>query len=664
MLFPLYGFGIHTFLSAAPLDGAYTSSFLLPCAILLPITIECEIPVSLLTWKEFTVEWFGSVRFVGRLVGRMSTQLGDDAQYHVLPWWKRIVLDKSFRQNIRRLATSRYREEMRTLEHFPEQLAPVVWDDGKPLSSSSQYICLESDKPWSTRHPQKIVNVSSVRTLHNAAEGFALPSVVKSHEECVKQEMQALFDDERWGDRLYGLSYIWRDQLPPLGFIREWPDPHAAMWPPYLEHGEHDPQDVVAKGYRGGGVRGDNNKGQGQHIVKAMKSFPSQRQVDFLPLLCGVGGVSKGDIYRLGGMNFHNSDNYKLFNAKRIVAEDYAEALSVLPASQRVAVVHKRGEWLLKKLERGGAQQYSRDEEEHESNIAGSVVSSDATVSSTKTVSYSSAGTQREDMKQRHANVDAFDRQQELNRLLKSSLWYRRCCERNHQSVVGTDVLIIRSHTSWDMYQHDTYAIPREKPSDVDNLIAFVQNLPDEFFDEVDSLRMRESIYRSGLDARMGRIADASQPLWAKDGTTPELKTLSLQRAASGSNAHSSDTQSSFIQPTTNNSPRAFSENGMSDPSEVCNSHFVSYLTATLEQQYKVRQEPPKPIIAGHKTAQRERLIKEEEERKERRKETRRMNVRQRLRDRLETEFVRYIESNSKRANLLLAVDRMRGKKA
>ncbi|KAH8605128.1 hypothetical protein ERJ75_001660600 [Trypanosoma vivax] len=428
--------------------------------------------------------------------------------------------------------------------------------------------------------------------------------------------------------------------------------------------GEHDPQDVVAKGYRGGGVRGDNNKGQGQHIVKAMKSFPSQRQVDFLPLLCGVGGVSKGDIYRLGGMNFHNSDNYKLFNAKRIVAEDYAEALSVLPASQRVAVVHKRGEWLLKKLERGGAQQYSRDEEEHESNIAGSVVSSDATVSSTKTVSYSSAGTQREDMKQRHANVDAFDRQQELNRLLKSSLWYRRCCERNHQSVVGTDVLIIRSHTSWDMYQHDTYAIPREKPSDVDNLIAFVQNLPDEFFDEVDSLRMRESIYRSGLDARMGRIADASQPLWAKDGTTPELKTLSLQRAASGSNAHSSDTQSSFIQPTTNNSPRAFSENGMSDPSEVCNSHFVSYLTATLEQQYKVRQEPPKPIIAGHKTAQRERLIKEEEERKERRKETRRMNVRQRLRDRLETEFVRYIESNSKRANLLLAVDRMRGKKA
>nr|CCC95808.1 unnamed protein product [Trypanosoma congolense IL3000] len=149
----------------------------------------------------------------------------------VLPWWKRLALDSAYRKRIRKIATERYNSEMRLLHHFPHELSAAVRDFGAVLPVAAQYICLEADCQWSNKHPSNVVKASSVEQLRDSANVTVLPALGENLEERIDNEVKRLFLSEEENNRLYGLSYIWDKQFPPMGFIRQWPLPHKAMWP-------------------------------------------------------------------------------------------------------------------------------------------------------------------------------------------------------------------------------------------------------------------------------------------------------------------------------------------------------------------------------------------------------------------------------------------------
>ncbi|ESL05818.1 hypothetical protein TRSC58_06519 [Trypanosoma rangeli SC58] len=158
-------------------------------------------------------------------------------RYHKLPWWKRIVLDKAYRQRVRKLATQRHREEMQLLQDFPREVASAAWDDGRPIPRSSQYICVEEDScAWATRHPESMIKVSAFRNLRTAAASVVVDgNRTEERDAQIIAEVKRLYDDETPSERLYGLSYVWNRPLPPNGLIRVWPDPISAMWPALLD---------------------------------------------------------------------------------------------------------------------------------------------------------------------------------------------------------------------------------------------------------------------------------------------------------------------------------------------------------------------------------------------------------------------------------------------
>ncbi|RNF23949.1 uncharacterized protein Tco025E_02686 [Trypanosoma conorhini] len=157
-------------------------------------------------------------------------------RYHKLPWWKRIALDRAYRQRVRNLATQRYRAEMQLLQYAPCEVAAAAWDDGRPIPHSSQYICVEEEScAWATRHPESMAKVSAFRNLRTAAAAVVIAgSRTEEREAEIIAEVKQLYDAEAASERLYGLSYVWNRPLPPNGFIRVWPSPISAMWPALL----------------------------------------------------------------------------------------------------------------------------------------------------------------------------------------------------------------------------------------------------------------------------------------------------------------------------------------------------------------------------------------------------------------------------------------------
>ncbi|PBJ80534.1 hypothetical protein BCY84_01349 [Trypanosoma cruzi cruzi] len=282
------------------------------------------------------------------------------------------------------------------------------------------------------------------------------------------------------------------------------------------------------------------------------------------PLIGKILGVSYDDVLRLGGTRFQNTDNYPLHSAKQLAAVMVKENLHKLVPSHAIAVVHAKGKQLLAETSRARRRQELQEQLQKKDNPGRSM---DSEFSSVLTVaSLSKNENEGEEMEGssdlvimnrsnsfrgrslaekrrkkmmgcshvttgRHATLEKIEEARMKKKLIETSVFYRhRRLRRNaeHAKILSH---ISRSHTAWEVCRHDIYEIPPEKPDEEDKLLAFVQDLPDDFFDDENSLRVRYGIHAALLKERAERskncypiepVLSASSMTMASSRDTPK----------------------------------------------------------------------------------------------------------------------------------------------
>ncbi|CBH18279.1 hypothetical protein, conserved [Trypanosoma brucei gambiense DAL972] len=889
-----------------------------------------------------------------------------------LPWWKRLVLDPSYRKRVRRIATECYRKEMSVVRDFPEKLFSAEREYGVPLVSSSQYVQLEGESKWATRHPSTIMKTSSLKTLRDSATTTVLPVFGQDHESRVDDEIKRLFQQEKADNRLYGLSYIWDEQLPPMGFIRQWPPPHQGMWPTGCVHRQLQkvqlPSDRKAREalahnplfvhiYRQGGeflgvwrqsllllrykiiccalheealgsrnpngekksstrrahlmyvpeftspllrLQGDttvsvmegrvnvetisppttweglapspskvhvdqgylnwcafhnsspmvrqsvrdvynmlphdedgrltkdvfvefvldllnlffplNNsasniaiaeeewafRGTSElvsfdtffekffsfpfiflrnfeevtrdmyvevwcliriclletehtihsssrgittnvtevlkqrleqdyeqtatrtlHRIPKQRSFtlnggnsnanldfqmvpkpkmaplhskgrpPPQQPRDIPALISGINGFTAEDVINLGCTDFHNTDNYKTYAMKRRILEECEDAPYKIPSSRQVLFAHKKAERLLaedREANQLESPQIFLEVEEANDSLGTYVLGSP---SSSTTGSVKSHNNRMESMKKRRDALEELENRHTIEKLLATSYWYRRRRQQRKKALNDAHTLVSRCHTSWEMFQYDVYEIPEENPTEVDDLIAFVLDLPDDFFVVDTSLRMRNTVYRvheSVRESRLPKVRKVDELQLFEERIKKEAESLWRERLYGTEKQSVKEGDSEAAQPEGSSTtvddevpPRlpAKSKRGFTSPkcgaspssprqrpgetgrlrpllSALSKSPPRLDTTALVESPCRNGGcETPKP---DRVTARRRREELEEEERILQKKEERVLGMRLRLKERMDAEYMRRVKLKSQRRSIPLVI--------
>ncbi|KEG08293.1 hypothetical protein DQ04_07511000 [Trypanosoma grayi] len=247
------------------------------------------------------------------------------------------------------------------------------------------------------------------------------------------------------------------------------------------------------------------------------------------PLISNINGVTYGDIVQLAETNFHNADNYPLHSVKQKAAVQVEKKLRDLPPSRAIAVVYSKSQKLLAQAieeekkkrkqpqlgKKGGMSMESESQfTANGRSVLSLLSSSPGPMESTSGGSESMAG--------RRAALEQIERERHGRELIATSTLYqhRRLRWQTERAKIHTH--IARSHSAWEMYQQDVYEFPPETLDEEDALVAYVSDLPDDFFDDRQSLRVRYGVHAARLRAlakrRLGSTADTSQ--WSLDPVT------------------------------------------------------------------------------------------------------------------------------------------------
>lgn len=144
------------------------------------------------------------------------------AEYEALPWWKRLLVDPSFRARMIYMASKCYEEELHQLRHHPEKISS---EEGQTCRTvMSQYVLLRLPRgggggggggppsssslasssslsalvtPFSFRHPRLVVEHSKLETLRRVALHNMPPARDSAHHAAQKQAVEVYLRDRR-----------------------------------------------------------------------------------------------------------------------------------------------------------------------------------------------------------------------------------------------------------------------------------------------------------------------------------------------------------------------------------------------------------------------------------------------------------------------------------
>ncbi|RNF09358.1 hypothetical protein TraAM80_02232 [Trypanosoma rangeli] len=261
--------------------------------------------------------------------------------------------------------------------------------------------------------------------------------------------------------------------------------------------------------------------------------YLGQREVP--PLIGDIYGVTQEDVLRLGERNFHNTDNYALHEVRRaaIVRDDAHDMLSPVKVK---AAVHARGQRLLSQIAKSLRRQQLQKEaqkrqscgKERERSTEGEegtgasyeVIKIDehgeaeeGNYSALLECSTSSGQRPRQDKRRAEmgcvkgtgrfrAELEKIEEERVKKQLVETSVFYRHRRMRRHAERAKLLSHVSRSHSSWELYRQDVFELQHESlDEEEDHLLAFVRDLPDDFFDDENSLRTRYCVYAARLCA-------------------------------------------------------------------------------------------------------------------------------------------------------------------
>ncbi|EKF26802.1 hypothetical protein MOQ_009491 [Trypanosoma cruzi marinkellei] len=274
--------------------------------------------------------------------------------------------------------------------------------------------------------------------------------------------------------------------------------------------------------------------------LSSLQKLKDLRRRKAPPLIGKIWGISDKDILRLGETTFHNTDNYPLYGAKQLAAVMVKENLRELVPSHAIAVVHAKGMQLLAETSRARRRQQLQEELQKKDNPGRSIDSEYGSVLTNASLNKNEKEEEEMEMegsndlttlnrsnfskgnslaekrkkkimgwshrtKERHATLEHIEEARKKKKLIETSVFYRHRRLRRHAEHAKILSHISRSHTAWEVCRHDIYEIPPETLDEEDKLLAFVQDLPDDFFDDENSLRVRYGIHAALLKERAER---------------------------------------------------------------------------------------------------------------------------------------------------------------